>query len=82
MTLSLILKCTVALNAEYFQLLRAAGDVGYIRQYCRKKMVSVCLRVDCIKKRSLIYCRYVYVVVKSGSEQNERKMSHDFIMGS
>ena len=28
MTLSLILKCTVALNAEYFQLLRAAVYVG------------------------------------------------------
>ena len=51
MTLSLILKCTVALNAEYFQLLRAAVYVGNIRQYCRKKMVTVCLKVDCIKKR-------------------------------
>lgn len=50
MTLSLILKCTVSLNAEYFQLLRAAVYVGNIRQYCRKKMVTVCLKVDCIKK--------------------------------
>ena len=47
MTLSLILKCTVALNAEYFQLLRAAVYVGNIRQYCRKKMVTVCLKGDC-----------------------------------
>ena len=42
MTLSLILKCTVALNAEYFQLLRAAVYVGNIRQYCRRFYYNVC----------------------------------------
>lgn len=82
MTLSLILKCTVALNAEYFQLLRAAVYVGNIRQYCRKKMVTVCLKVDCIKKRSLLYCSYVYFFGRSGSEQEERNMSLQFIMGN
>ena len=82
MTLSLILKCTVALNAEYFQLLRAAVYVGNIRQYCRKKMVTVCLKVDCIKKRSLLYCSYVYFLGRSGSEQEERNMSLQFIMGN
>lgn len=81
MTLSLILKCTVALNAEYFQLLRAAVYVGNIRQYCRKKMVTVCLKVDCIKK-GVCYTVAMFIFGRSGSEQEERNMSLQFIMGN
>lgn len=75
------LKCTVALNAEYFQLLRAAVYVGNIRQYCRKKMVTVCLKVDCIKK-GVCYTVAMFIFGRSGSEQEERNMSLQFIMGN